>query len=175
MFAILCGCHVDILWGLACISHLCRSGCFVCINYYGRPPVVISHFGGTFKMPVLAWYALLHRKNMGLGGSALGVYFCQARVKLWADLTDLIILLRLWVPRPHVLTRHHSHCSGCTANIQKSKANSESSHTKYLHVFLDFTHTAGATISETYLDSFIVLQQKVTIKPASSDTKKNKA
>lgn len=38
---------------LACISHLRGSACFVCFDYYGRPPVVISHFEGTFKMPAL--------------------------------------------------------------------------------------------------------------------------
>lgn len=27
--------------------------CFVCVAYYGRPPVVISHFEGAFKMPPL--------------------------------------------------------------------------------------------------------------------------
>lgn len=65
MFLMLCGCYVDILRGLACISHLCRSGCFVCFNYYGRPPVVILHFGGAFKMPLLVCYAPSHSKDSG--------------------------------------------------------------------------------------------------------------
>lgn len=62
-FLMLCNCHVDILRGLACISHLCRSGCFVFFDYYGRPPVVISHFGGTFKMPPQQHRAPLHSRD----------------------------------------------------------------------------------------------------------------
>ena len=83
MFLMLFGCHVDILRGLACISHLCRSGYFVCLNYYGRPPVVISHFGGTFKMPLLVCHALLHWKDLSLGGGGFWVNFSQASVNLW--------------------------------------------------------------------------------------------
>lgn len=40
MFLMLCSCHVDILGGLACISHLCRSEDFVCLHYYGRPQLL---------------------------------------------------------------------------------------------------------------------------------------
>lgn len=54
-------CHVDILQDLARISHSCGSGSFVCFNYYERPPVVISHFGGTFKKPLRPCCALVLR------------------------------------------------------------------------------------------------------------------
>lgn len=118
MFLMLCGCHVDILGGLACISHLCGSACFVCFNYYGRPPVVISHFEGTFKMPLLVWYALLHRKDSSLGGGVFRVYFCQAAVKLW---THWLILFFLGFRCPsHMYLQtayiHESHCSVCVCS-----------------------------------------------------------
>lgn len=88
----LCNCHVDILGGLACISHLCGSGCFVCFDYYGRPPVVISHFGGTFKMPSLQHRALLHSRDSVVRGlsvsGAVVLSFCQTLV-LWLCVDDV--------------------------------------------------------------------------------------
>lgn len=68
-FLMLCNCHVDILQGLACFSHLCRSGCCVCFDHYRRPLVVFSHFGGTFKMSSLQHRAPLHsRDSSGVRG-----------------------------------------------------------------------------------------------------------
>lgn len=69
-----------------------------------------------------------------------------------------------------------THCSVCAANIQQRYANSGALHTKYLPAFPDFTDAAGATVSETYLESFIVLQQKkfLSLKPTSCQTKTNK-
>lgn len=70
-------------------------------------------------MPVLVWYAVLHRKDMGLGGGAFRVYFCQARVKLWTDLIDLI-LLRLSVPGPRVLTRQPTFTPHTALGVQQT-------------------------------------------------------
>lgn len=116
MFLMPCGCHVDILWGLACISHLCRSGCFVCFNYYGRPPVVISHFGGTFKMPQ---HARLHRGACSLGGGAALSEYSRVSVD---SLTDLILLMpgQPTSTGPVVLSTHTSYRRGSPDSVPET-------------------------------------------------------
>lgn len=79
-FLMLCNCHVDILRALACISHLCRSGCFVCFDYYGRPPVVISHFGGTFKNALAAASRSAAQQRLVSVSGAVVLSFCQTLV-----------------------------------------------------------------------------------------------
>lgn len=179
MFLMLCGCHVDILRGLACISHLCRSGCFVCFNYYGRPPVVISHFGGTFKMPLLVWYAPLHREDWSLGGGVFRVEFGQAPVKLWAHW----LILFFWGFRcpGHMYLQDRLH-SWVTLQCVCSK------HTVVLCKPRFLAHKVPSCFSRLYTHSrshcfwnvswlFYSLPTKsdFTLNPASCQTKKNKA
>ena len=123
MFPMPCGCHVDILRGLACISHLCRSGCFVCFNYYGRPPVVISHFGGTFKMPQ---HARLHRGACSLGGGAALSEYSRVAVD---SLADLILL----IPGQPTFTGHTAVCVCVCVCVCSKHPEVLSTHTSYLH------------------------------------------
>lgn len=152
-FLMLCNCHVDILRGLACISHLCRSGCFVCFDYYGRPPVVISHFGGTFKMPPQQHRAPLHSRDSSVlgGGGELSV-------------SGAVVLRVSQTPCALNVCKTTSEGPNQMSVFTRSKGTVSSA--KKVHAFLraschrvfpDFTHRAAAAASEPYLNSFVPL------------------
>lgn len=75
------------------------------------------------------------------------------------------------MPKPHVHTskpRFISQPAACVCVrvcVQQTHGSHMQTqvalHTMCFHVFPDLTHTAGATVSEPYLPSFIVLQQRV--------------
>lgn len=158
-------CHVDILCGLACISHWRRSGDFVCLNYCGTPPVVISHFGGTFKNASSGVVCSAALEGPEPRGRWLWSGFpSSSDLTKWVSTHWLILFFEGFSP-PHPTPPGHLYSQDKLASYvtllcvysKHTVVLSKLAH-KALSCFPDFTQTAGATVSETCLHSFIVVQ-----------------
>lgn len=117
--------------------HICAvQDFFVCFNYYGRPPVVILHFGDTFKIPLLVCCVALKRLELG------EVSFELISVRLGSGLVDCCSSFEALGAQ--------TICTYKTAQINLSQCSVCSQHTVVLSKLRFLTHRVPSCFSRLY-------------------------